>query len=145
MWERWNSYSKADGFGEVSMNSFNHYAFGAIHSWVVDTVAGIRYTAPAGKELLFKCQPDKRVGFAKATLQTPYGLTASAWKILPDGTAEWTVTAPVNTHPAIQAPDGWTLTDAPEGPILPGTHTFKLKPLAPAPQKATRKCAKKAR
>ncbi len=36
MWERWNSYSHEDGFGDVGMNSFNHYAYGAIGQWMYE-------------------------------------------------------------------------------------------------------------
>lgn len=42
VWERWNSYTKTDGFGDVKMNSFNHYAYGAIAEWMYGFVAGIR-------------------------------------------------------------------------------------------------------
>ncbi|MBE6632988.1 MAG: hypothetical protein E7620_01450 [Ruminococcaceae bacterium] len=42
VWERWNSYTKATGFGKVTMNSFNHYAYGAVAEWLYATVAGIR-------------------------------------------------------------------------------------------------------
>jgi hypothetical protein len=41
VWERWNSYSEDDGFGPVSMNSFNHYAYGAIMEWMYAYMAGI--------------------------------------------------------------------------------------------------------
>ena len=42
VWERWNSYTKATGFGHVGMNSFNHYAYGAVAEWMYATMAGIR-------------------------------------------------------------------------------------------------------
>jgi hypothetical protein len=42
IWERWNSYVKATGFGPVGMNSFNHYAYGAVLSWMYGSMAGIR-------------------------------------------------------------------------------------------------------
>lgn len=41
VWERWNSYSEADGFGPVGMNSFNHYAYGALMEWMYACTAGI--------------------------------------------------------------------------------------------------------
>ncbi|MFJ4367330.1 family 78 glycoside hydrolase catalytic domain [Streptomyces chartreusis] len=41
IWERWNSYSKEDGFGPVDMNSFNHYSYGAIMEWMYESMAGI--------------------------------------------------------------------------------------------------------
>ena len=43
IWERWNSYTKATGFGKVSMNSFNHYAYGAVAEWMFSAMAGIKY------------------------------------------------------------------------------------------------------
>lgn len=42
IWERWNSYTKKDGFGAVKMNSFNHYSYGAVAEWMYAYVAGIR-------------------------------------------------------------------------------------------------------
>ncbi len=42
IWERWNSYTKADGFGDVKMNSFNHYAYGAVAEWMYGSMAGIK-------------------------------------------------------------------------------------------------------
>lgn len=34
IWERWNSYTLATGFGDVGMNSFNHYAYGCVGEWM---------------------------------------------------------------------------------------------------------------
>ena len=42
IWERWNSYTIANGFGDVKMNSFNHYAYGAVAEWMYKFIAGIR-------------------------------------------------------------------------------------------------------
>lgn len=42
IWERWNSYTKETGFGNVKMNSFNHYAYGAVAEWMYSTMAGIK-------------------------------------------------------------------------------------------------------
>ena len=42
VWERWNSYTHETGFGNVSMNSFNHYAYGAVAEWMYANMAGIR-------------------------------------------------------------------------------------------------------
>jgi alpha-L-rhamnosidase len=47
MWERWNSWTSDKGFGEAGMNSFNHYAHGAIGEWLYAGVAGIEELAPA--------------------------------------------------------------------------------------------------
>ena len=62
IWERWNSYTKADGFGNVSMNSFNHYAYGAVQEWMYRHLAGIQSTeeAPGFAHPLIAPQPDTR-------------------------------------------------------------------------------------
>lgn len=41
IWERWNSYSLEDSFGDASMNSFNHYSYGSVFEWVYNHVAGV--------------------------------------------------------------------------------------------------------
>lgn len=41
VWERWNPYAEDAGFGPVGMNSFNHYAYGAIMEWMYPYMAGI--------------------------------------------------------------------------------------------------------
>lgn len=40
-WERWNSYT-SEGFGDVNMNSFNHYAYGSIGAFIMEYVAGLQ-------------------------------------------------------------------------------------------------------
>ncbi len=42
IWERWNSYTLAGGFGDVGMNSFNHYAYGAVAEWLYADMCGIK-------------------------------------------------------------------------------------------------------
>lgn len=42
MWERWNSWTQEHGFGPVEINSFNHYAYGAIGEWLYQSVGGHR-------------------------------------------------------------------------------------------------------
>ena len=126
VWERWNSYTLKDGFGDPRMNSFNHYAYGAIHEWVVDTVCGIRFAAPGGKRLFFHCLPDERIGHAEATLNTPYGTAASFWRFLKNGTVKWTVEAPPNTSVEIALPEGWKLKKGTGGCLPCGKTTLVL-------------------
>ncbi len=80
MWERWNSYSHKDGFGKVSMNSFNHYAYGAIGQWMYERIAGLQALEPGYKKILIAPIPGGPLHFAKATYQSPYGLVMSEWK-----------------------------------------------------------------
>ncbi len=62
VWERWNSYTLARGFGDVSMNSFNHYAYGAVAEWLYAGVAGIRPDPekPGFEHIILSPRPDTR-------------------------------------------------------------------------------------
>ena len=56
MWERWNSYTIENGFGPVDMNSFNHYAYGAIGEWMYAYLLGFQRDEdrPAYKHILLQ-------------------------------------------------------------------------------------------
>lgn len=75
VWERWNSYTLADGFGDVGMNSFNHYAYGVVASWMFESMAGINYdkNAPGYKKVQLAPQPDSRIS-VKASYDSAYGI-----------------------------------------------------------------------
>ena len=108
IWERWNSYRRDNGLGPNGMNSFNHYAYGAVCEWIWETAAGISSDTkePGFKHIIMKPIPDKRLGFLKAEYQSAAGLIKSAWKYegdqwiwdftIPEG-ATATVTLPGET------------------------------------------------
>jgi alpha-L-rhamnosidase len=145
MWERWNSWTPDKGFGEVGMNSFNHYAYGAIGEWLYATVAGISELAPGFKKILLRPQPHNKLTHASATLNTPYGIVSSAWKRTKK-TFTWTVVVPPNTTATVVPPsaslddvriankpwrdvEGVTATTHDGHPaltLLPGRYTFTL-------------------
>jgi alpha-L-rhamnosidase len=106
IWERWNSYVKATGFGPVGMNSFNHYAYGAVLAWMYGTMAGIQedVAQPGFKRIILAPVPDKRVGRVKAAYRSPYGVIRSAWHYAEDGTWTWTFTVPANTTAEVRVP-----------------------------------------
>ena len=80
IWERWNSYTKEKGFGLVSMNSFNHYAYGAVVEWIASTVAGFRRDPERPGVFIVKPVKDKRLGWVKAKFRTPSGeVLTSEW------------------------------------------------------------------
>lgn len=92
IWERWNSYTLATGFGDVGMNSFNHYAYGAIQEWMYRHVAGIEYdpAAPGFERAILQPKPDTRtpdelpegqenITYIKASYESYHGTIVSAW------------------------------------------------------------------
>jgi alpha-L-rhamnosidase len=46
IWERWNSWTAGTGFADRRMNSFNHYAFGAVGSYLFGDGTGIWELSP---------------------------------------------------------------------------------------------------
>lgn len=107
MWERWNSYSHADGFGDVGMNSFNHYAYGAIEQWMVERVAGLAPDPenPGYKHFFVQPLVGGPLSKAHAELQTRYGQAASSWCKTDEKTV-FDITVPPNTTATIMLPDG---------------------------------------
>ena len=108
IWERWNSYVKATGFGPVGMNSFNHYAYGAVLSWMYGTMAGIREDklAPGFKHIILAPIPDKRIGHVDASYDSAYGRITSSWRYGREDKWTWTFTIPANTTATVVVPGG---------------------------------------
>ena len=105
IWERWNSYTKAKGFGAAGMNSFNHYAYGAVLAWMYGTMAGIREdpAAPGYRHFLLAPRPDLRIGRVDATFRSPYGPIDSAWRY-EGGDWVWRFTIPANASATVTVP-----------------------------------------
>ena len=98
MWERWNSYTIENGFGPVDMNSFNHYAYGAIGEWMFSHQLGIQRDEdrPAYKHILLQPKVGGTETFARGGFETPYGRVESGWE-KKDGGYVYRVTIPANT------------------------------------------------
>ena len=98
IWERWDGWTKENGFQDKGMNSFNHYAYGAIGCWLYQVVAGIEIDPahPAYKHILLAPQPGGELTRATGKLQSIHGEIVSAWK-LRDNRFDWEVTVPPNT------------------------------------------------
>ena len=79
------------------MNSFNHYAYGAIGEWLHRTVAGLRMEATerGGQRLVIHPRPGGGLTRASADLQTPWGRAAVSWA-LADGNLVVEATVPPN-------------------------------------------------
>lgn len=81
-WERWNSYTVKNGFGPVSMNSFNHYAYGAIEEWMMSHCLGIQRdeSQPGYKHFFLQPEIGEQLDFAKGGFHTMYGKVESSWE-----------------------------------------------------------------
>ena len=105
VWERWDGWTEENGFQTPEMNSFNHYAYGAIGEWIYSTVCGLDIDPdqPGYKHAIVKPQPGGELTWAKATVATPYGELASRWE-LKAGMLELEVTVPPNTTATVHMP-----------------------------------------
>ncbi len=106
MWERWNSYTKDKGFGPVDMNSFNHYAYGAIGQWMMERIAGLAVDPanPGYKHFFVRPLIGVQLDSARAELDTPYGKASSAW-MQKNRKVAMDIVVPPNTTATIEFPD----------------------------------------
>lgn len=104
IWERWDGRKPDGTFQTDEMNSFNHYAYGAIGDWLYRVCAGITEVAPGYKEISIKPHLGGDFTFMEAKQMTPYGECLSSWK-LTGKKLEMNVTIPVNTTATLYIPE----------------------------------------
>lgn len=85
MWEHWDGVKPDGSFWSRDMNSFNHYAYGAIGEWMIRALAGIDLTEPGYRRLLIHPRPIEGLSFVSAWQKTPYGRVSCEWRIEEDG------------------------------------------------------------
>ncbi|GAK98029.1 alfa-L-rhamnosidase [Nonlabens tegetincola] len=103
IWERWNSYSKTEGYNPMSMNSLNHYAYGAIGEWMYERIAGIAPLEAGYKFIKIAPQVREPLHSASASLNTPYGKVSSSWEMV-EGKFELEIVVPPNTFAVVIMP-----------------------------------------
>jgi len=105
IWERWDGIKPDSSLQTPDMNSFNHYAYGAIGDWMYRVVAGINTETDGAGYKKIRIQPyvEKDLSNASASLLTNYGMVSSSW-ISVDGKLELNVEIPANTTASIYIP-----------------------------------------
>ena len=105
IWERWDGIKPDGAFQDAGMNSFNHYAYGAIGEWLYRVVAGIEIDPeqPGYKHILIQPQPGGNLTYARASLLSMYGKIESAWQIA-EGRFSLAVGIPANTRATVRLP-----------------------------------------
>jgi len=113
IWERWDSYTKEDGFGKhnAAMNSFSHYAFGAVFEWVFSHLAGIDTDGPGYKKLLIRPSPpspgsnprQEPIHWLEASYDSIRGRITVAWR-RQDERFSLDTTIPANTTATVVLP-----------------------------------------
>jgi alpha-L-rhamnosidase len=105
MWERWDSIKPDGTFQDVGMNSFNHYAYGAVGDWMYQNIAGIQPEPkdPGYKSFIIKPRPGGNLTHAKGEYDSEYGKITSDWKYEGD-VFNLSITVPVNTTSTVYVP-----------------------------------------
>jgi alpha-L-rhamnosidase len=105
IWERWDGWTHDKGFQDPEMNSFNHYAYGAIGAWMYAAIGGIDLdpNQPGYKHIIMHPRPGGGLTYATTELHSPYGLIRSAWTWKND-TFDWHITIPANTNASVYVP-----------------------------------------
>lgn len=109
MWERWNSYTLEGGFSKsIEMNSFNHYAYGAVGEWMFRYMAGIApdYQAPGFSHINLKpsFDPQKRITDVEAMFLSNYGPVKVNWTYGKEDSYSYNVTVPANATATLTLP-----------------------------------------
>ena len=111
IWEHWNGIKEDGSFWSKNMNSFNHYAYGAVYDWIFGKAVGIEPMddAPAYREITLAPHPDRRLGFADGSIDTKFGTIRSHWYYKDDVVYyEFTIPQGVTAH--LTLPSGKTET-----------------------------------
>jgi alpha-L-rhamnosidase len=104
IWERWDGQKTDSTFQDIGMNSFNHYAYGAIGDWLYRVVAGIELGKVGYKHILIQPQPTSKLSFARAYFESNYGYIDSKWE-RKDGKMYLSIRIPPNTTATIRLPN----------------------------------------
>ena len=105
IWERWDGWTHDKGFQDPSMNSFNHYAYGAVGAWMYAVTGGIDLDPdqPGYKHIIMHPRPGGGLTYATAELHSMYGMIRSAWR-QENGAFDWQIMIPPNTSATIYVP-----------------------------------------
>ncbi|WP_456695891.1 family 78 glycoside hydrolase catalytic domain [Aeromicrobium sp. P5_D10] len=113
MWERWNSIGPDGSFGDEGMNSFNHYAYGAVGDWMYQNIGGISAAKAGYKQSRIAPEVGGGLTSGHGTYESVYGTISSDWKA--EGkNLDLDVKIPVNTTSKVVIPAG-NLTAVTEG------------------------------
>ncbi len=116
VWEHWDGIKPNGDIWPAKMNSFNHYAYGAVGDWMYGVMAGINTVedAPGFAKVHFAPTPDSRLDWFRAEIDTAHGKVSSRWWH-ENGKVHYEISTPVE---AVAVIEGKT------HKLSPGTHIF---------------------
>jgi alpha-L-rhamnosidase len=120
IWEHWNGIKEDGSLWSVDMNSFNHYAYGAVGDWLYGVAAGICPKAPGYQRVTLAPKPHRGLGRVDCSVETPLGTLESHWCCEGDE-IRFSFVIPCGMEATVLLPNGE------EHPVAAGTHSFAIK------------------
>jgi alpha-L-rhamnosidase len=135
IWERWDGRLADGSFFHPGMNSFCHYAYGAVGAWMMTDLVGIDLLEPGFRRIRLRPRPGGGLTWAAGEQHCPYGRIALRWERVGDG-LRIDLTVPTGTSAEVHVPsahsavrlDGAPIATRPGEPgqavidVGPGTH-----------------------
>ncbi|WP_020076397.1 glycoside hydrolase family 78 protein [Cryocola sp. 340MFSha3.1] len=121
IWERWDSIRPDGTINPSGMTSLNHYALGAVCSWLHRVVSGIQAMEPGYRRILIAPQPGGGLTRVSARHDTVHGQVAVTWRI-EEGVMTVDLTVPSGTEALVRLP---LHPEAAEVTVEAGTHTWR--------------------
>ncbi len=102
IWERWDGIKPDSSFQDPSMNSFNHYAYGAIGDWIYSNIAGLQDDEdyPGYKHFTIRPLITDSLDYARFYFNSMYGTIRSEWS-RKGNQIELNIAVPPNTRATI--------------------------------------------
>ncbi|WP_339286557.1 family 78 glycoside hydrolase catalytic domain [Paenibacillus sp. FSL E2-0201] len=104
IWEHWDGIKQDGSFWSDDMNSYNHYAYGAIGDWLYRTAGGIELLEPGYKKIRIQPQIGDHLSWVDASLESVHGTIKVTWKKLNEASVEMQVLIPSNTTAEVMIP-----------------------------------------
>jgi len=82
IWEHWDGIKPDGSMWSPDMNSFNHYAYGAVAEWIYRVLGGLETDeqAPGFKHSIIQPHIGGDLDYAKTSYMTPYGRLETYWQ-----------------------------------------------------------------
>ena len=116
MWEHWDGIMPDGRIWPSDMNSYNHYAYGALGDWLYSVAGGINTVEdyPAFERVYFAPVSTDKIDWFKAEIDTKYGKVKSGW-YHENGKTVYAISTPVKATALIEGK---------EYELMPGEYTF---------------------
>ncbi|WP_062120043.1 alpha-L-rhamnosidase [Aureimonas sp. AU40] len=108
IWERWDAIQVDGSVFDPQMNSYNHYAYGAVCQWLFEAVAGLRPDpdAPGFGRVIFEPLVLPALGHARAEYESRLGTVQAAWRVDDEGMVDYDIVLPAGSSGLLRLPAG---------------------------------------